>query len=930
MVGARIAGTADFRGCSLRSPVAGVSAGPARGYANRYALSLASAEVGGRLMLDHGFRAIGGVSLYQTRIQNSLSLNTSRIESRSIDAPALDAEEMHVGGSVTWVNEPDESGDEARNWGIAGRIVLKRAEIGGDLKLEHLRWARECAWSMDEGGRRAVDHVSGGIDARSSSIRGQLRIGEGCRVARWTEPPARRVGEDVTSGVFGPSIDLWKSHVGRGLRIERHAVFNGPLLLNDSAIDHGVIMLGECRLPVIRAAASKIPEAVDFSDARLSGLIRLSCQLGGSVSFRRAQVTGTIELQRLAFVIPELLPGRAEEDCKRGTASLLDMSSATISGGLHFGELSLQLTGSRGRSLLALLRKWRHVQPVSERPRALGKDYLLHDGVCVAVRAAPGGAVAFSGSIDAVQAALAMRQPPATGPEAQVQARDFLDQLVDDLGPRSVTSIGDAVEDPQGGWLVPDCTFGAAGDVYAATLHVGRGGRVEICRQQQIPGDAPEARGYHVGPLQFLPKGEQLEDGTPCGEDAAAAVQAALQRFAVEAELRPVIIDLRGLRCQAFDDNEGVVWDEIRQTGRWRLLLDGIDFGQFDRTDPKERSRSIALPAPPASVIVGAEAHEAGPAVPATPPDSSFAYGRRAMVAGRRRALMLQAFASPEDVAEKSLWSRAHARLFPRWHGLGRLAADPEFSPQPFETFARAYARSGEHLVADAVISAQKRLEWMRIFEGSRSSIRRRKEALLRQSAIVAAPFAAGILYLARPWPEWSLLADGMAHYFLTIGCFYVAVRSWPWVLISAGWLFDAGFRFGLKPARALQTLVLCLLLGVILANSVGGLQPVSSRGSRPVSRPAGGAEIAMTAESVATHVAIEGCNTVTGSGLDRALYAFDVFVPLDARQECAFTISEDAPMLRLLKTLYAALGWVVVSLTVLTVSGVLRRDIEK
>jgi hypothetical protein len=55
------------------------------------------------------------------------------------------------------------------------------------------------------------------------------------------------------------------------------------------------------------------------------------------------------------------------------------------------------------------------------------------------------------------------------------------------------------------------------------------------------------------------------------------------------------------------------------------------------------------------------------------------------------------------------------------------------------------------------------------------------------------------------------------------------------------------------------------------------------------------------------------------------------VFVPLlDVRQECAFTIERTAYFVRALKTLYAALGWVVVSLTLLTISGVLRRYLEK
>jgi len=61
-------------------------------------------------------------------------------------------------------------------------------------------------------------------------------------------------------------------------------------------------------------------------------------------------------------------------------------------------------------------------------------------------------------------------------------------------------------------------------------------------------------------------------------------------------------------------------------------------------------------------------------------------------------------------------------------------------------------------------------------------------------------------------------------------------------------------------------------------------------------------------------------------------LYATDVFIPLiDLRQEsrCSPSTEARASWLRYGKALYAVLGWVVTSMTILCVTGVLRRRSE-
>ena len=66
------------------------------------------------------------------------------------------------------------------------------------------------------------------------------------------------------------------------------------------------------------------------------------------------------------------------------------------------------------------------------------------------------------------------------------------------------------------------------------------------------------------------------------------------------------------------------------------------------------------------------------------------------------------------------------------------------------------------------------------------------------------------------------------------------------------------------------------------------------------------------------------------GQAIDTWIYATDVFIPLlDLREEGICSIRSDAwarPW-RIAKAVYAALGWLVLSLTVITLSAPLRRN---
>ncbi|WAC47235.1 hypothetical protein OVA03_11015 [Asticcacaulis sp. SL142] len=68
------------------------------------------------------------------------------------------------------------------------------------------------------------------------------------------------------------------------------------------------------------------------------------------------------------------------------------------------------------------------------------------------------------------------------------------------------------------------------------------------------------------------------------------------------------------------------------------------------------------------------------------------------------------------------------------------------------------------------------------------------------------------------------------------------------------------------------------------------------------------------------------------GNNIQPSLYAIDVFIPaIDLHQEsqCEISTRDSAVAWRWAKALYSLMGWLVTSLMILTVSGILRRQVE-
>ncbi|MEA3010308.1 MAG: hypothetical protein QOJ91_2000 [Sphingomonadales bacterium] len=889
MVAARIDGTADMRNSHLRAPAPEPKA-KARGHADRYALSLGSAEIAGRLLLDEGFEALGGVSLYQATIRNSISVRTAKLESRHVGTPALDAQELRLAGAFLWANPAPVGKVGPGDWHVAGEVVLRHAEIGGDCTFEHCRWAGSGAESLLEG--ELVDHICGGIDLRFARVAGQLSICAGCQVAQGNAPPPRRKEEGL-SGIFGPSLDGWKAQFSKGVRIECDASFAGPVLLNGADIGHELIFRGDIAIPIPKVSLPSIPEALDLSGAHIRGLARIWGVFTGCVRMHGAKVDGSVELQDLTFDCPPLISGDPAQDLKRGLATLLDLSAARISGALHIGNISLHSTPRQtsterlranvpGATVRAIL-------PHPADPDRLA-EFILSDGTSATVFRGRRGPELFEGRHDQF-----LELSPYTLPlKTPEDVGGFLDlyfrTAAGDLGFCRTAGIG--TPKMQGSnWIVRGCQFIYGDHWYAADVCIDGKGEV------WFDSDRPTGRCADPDPTDPERIGPFTDAGAsrcPVAQDSfdpawLADFDVAARAYFASRRERPLVIDLRGADCRSFNDMQGLAWNWLGPQRRWRLLLDGISFVQFEEIDPKSRSRreparlsSRTLPKP---VVVEPE-----------PPRE----------ARRRRIKMLLAFVDADPIRG--------------WRGIAVAAANPSYSPQPFQTFARAYTQSGNHFLAVEIVKVQRRLQWTRSAVDIQESIGRRWRRIVSRAAIhaVVLGLAAAAAMAWRGAGPVASFATGAATA-VGLWTFFVGVAlGWPRILIWVGRLFDFAYGFGLKPRRALVTAGLCLCVGIIVINATDSI--------RPVSRSAPSAEIGATR----TQSAVEGCNVVTDSVIDRAIYAVDVFVPLvEFRQECAFTINERAWLLRLLKTLYAALGWLVVSLTLLTFSGVLRRDMQ-
>lgn len=292
------------------------------------------------------------------------------------------------------------------------------------------------------------------------------------------------------------------------------------------------------------------------------------------------------------------------------------------------------------------------------------------------------------------------------------------------------------------------------------------------------------------------------------------------------------VSDLSGLECAALNDQDGALWGEDA-----RLLLEGISVRRF----VEMRGRAL----------------------------------------GNSTSRRLSGMRDSQ--------SGATARV--AWLGRQVQSRIQDWSPQPYEAFARVYRLHGFADEANIVLA-----------EKARRDIKKQR---------------------SRMWP-------GLRQLF---GPIYEAALVTFW-----GGLF----RYGLSPTRALATCAAFLLVGWIGVEAANHGQPLPMLGLDFSGSGPPALELSLTPVQ---GVAVAGENSLgievvpgsavrtsipCGQAIDTWIYATDVFIPLlDLREEGICSIRSDAwarPW-RIAKAVYAALGWLVLSLTVITLSAPLRRN---
>lgn len=139
---------------------------------------------------------------------------------------------------------------------------------------------------------------------------------------------------------------------------------------------------------------------------------------------------------------------------------------------------------------------------------------------------------------------------------------------------------------------------------------------------------------------------------------------------------------------------------------------------------------------------------------------------------------------------------------------------------------------------------------------------------------------------------------------------------------------FDLMFGYGLKPGRAIVTVAVALGLGfagVHLANDRGALvlNPAVTTG---VVMDAGRTPAPALQRAGPDAYAEAPC----GREVSTWVYAADLFIPLvefGHERRCRITTTERGDGWRILKALYQLAGWIIISLAILTFTGVLRRS---
>ncbi len=258
--------------------------------------------------------------------------------------------------------------------------------------------------------------------------------------------------------------------------------------------------------------------------------------------------------------------------------------------------------------------------------------------------------------------------------------------------------------------------------------------------------------------------------------------------------------------------------------------------------------------------------------------------------------------------------------------------SESEFDTQPHAQLAEAYKRAGRN--EDARIINRDRL----VVEGHVASMDWIRGFQKRPRVLVASVLGIILLLalgLTGMWPAGTLAAVALV---MLAAITVFGPLIWHHV-------YDVLFAHGLYTRNAVATFLAFLLVGwvgveIANRNSLFGIvkfetlpqvlvQDISTVQNVLIRTGDANKPFSTGFLTVDSAAGIPG-DLPCATNIQSFLYATDIFIPLiDLRQETRCSPRADAEAWQFAKALYAILGWIVTSLTVLTVSGVLRQRSE-
>lgn len=824
------------------------------------------------------------------------------------DTTALDLYKADIGRGI----------DIAPKVEAIGAVRLTRAVVSGGAKLSAQSIAAVQTKPMRVGQPSAGATA---IDLNGATISGDLEIACG-RISGIIKVSGASISGNTT---LGPNPGELMTQPPMELVVARMTISRPDGL--PAARPDG--------LPAASLAQHNAPCQIDFSGSRIAGSLHVTSLRWSMVD--TAAPDGAIEQWLLPFL---------SDDGTYTARTLACFPHAVLVERAHEGRL-LQVLIHRnegffihpmnGTSHTFHELRMRKDQPLYLRSDKARRDYLAF--FCDSL--VTGGSFTWNGEQRSQASSFSLVRSVESGlilPQTEIEDTDGpLSGILKKHRPGALTQRG---KDSKG-WLY-DATVRYQGFLFNARFRIGHDGSVDMVDDTplgQLDHEPVDVRGIGQ-PIERDAPGVELMPYGHCLPPARAF--AALVELRRTLQSRPVAqVRLEQLQCASLYDHFGNAWGI--DDNPVQLHLAGLSCGSVEPAAFANRATLIHARQSATSRLLGAVEEDA-------------ATSRKRWL--RRQFVALRGVIGETDAMPRL--SSLRAKLLPDLWRKSTGVSDQDFIPQSWEAMANAHIRAGDVAAGRDLIVERRDAEAILRF-------RRLARALWNRRGLGWRAAMAGLLIAAAglAWKLWRdggglidlLYADNATLALALAIAIVTATLSLPLLSILSDAFFRIGFRYGLSAQRALVTFAAMLAIGSLGTHLARTGTPLSlSTDWEALSQPDLRGDIALvllagySANDTASPDARTASSPLSSAGkvvyaraapcnlgVSSILYAADVFVPvLDLDQESRCTIREEPEQRgtytawRIAKVVYEVLGWIVTSLVVLTITGLMRRDIER